>query len=134
LNEIYSFAPPEKETLPESLNPAVISELTETLTLLLAPFAPHLGEEVWQQLGGAGSVYRAPWPAYDPQQAAEEKVNVMIQVNGKIKDKIGVALDSDEETVKKEALQSEKIRQLLAGRQVLKMIFVKNKMLSIVCK
>jgi leucyl-tRNA synthetase len=134
LNEIYAYAPLEKEALPASLSPAIVSELAETLTLMIAPFAPHLGEEVWQQLGGAGSVYRASWPAYDPQQAAEEEVNVMIQINGKIKDKISVALDSDEETVKKNALQSEKIRQLLAGRQVLKMIFVKNKMLSIVCK
>ena len=58
----------------------------------------------------------------------------MVQVNGKIKDKVTVPLDCDEETVKAAALASEKIRQLLAGRQVVKMIFVKNKMLSIVCK
>jgi leucyl-tRNA synthetase len=134
LNEIYTYAPPEKEALPENLNPAIVSELAETLTLLLAPFAPHLGEELWQQLGGTDTVYRAPWPGFDPDQISEEKVNVMIQVNGKIKDKVNVALDCDEEEVKREAMQSEKIRQLLAGRQIVKMIFIKNKMLSIVSK
>ncbi len=134
LNEIYAYAPLDREALPAGLDPAVVSELAETLTLLLAPFAPHLAEEVWQQLGGGGSVYRAPWPAFDPEVAAAEAVNVMVQVNGKIKDKVSVALDCDEETVKAAALRSEKIRQLLAGRQVVKMIFIKNKMLSIVCK
>jgi leucyl-tRNA synthetase len=134
LNEIYACAPLDRDALAAGLDPAVVSELAETLTLLLAPFAPHLAEEVWQQLGGSGSVYHAPWPAFDPEVAAAEAVNVMVQVNGKIKDKVTVALDSDEETVKAAALASERIRPLLAGRQVVKMIFVKNKMLSIVCK
>jgi leucyl-tRNA synthetase len=134
LNEIFVYAPPERDALPENLDPNVVSELAETLALLLAPFAPHLGEEIWQQLGHGETVYRAPWPAFDPVVAADETVNIMIQVNGKIKDKISVALDCDEATVKKEALACEKIKQLLAGRQVVKMIFIKNKMLSIVSK
>ncbi len=135
LNEIYAYAPLEKEALPAgSLNRAVVSELAETLTLLMAPFAPHLGEEVWQQLGREETIYRAPWPAFDPEVAAAESVNVMVQVNGKIKDKVVVPLDCDEETVKQEALKSEKTKKLLEGRQVVKMIFVKNKMLSIVLK
>jgi leucyl-tRNA synthetase len=134
LNEIHTYAPPDREALPEDIDPAVVSELLETLVLLMTPFTPHLGEEIWQQLGHSDSVFRAPWPAFDPAVAADEAVNVMIQVNGKIRDKVSVALDCDEETVKKEAMQSEKIKQLLAGRQVVKMIFVKNKMLSIVCK
>ncbi|MCU0236335.1 MAG: leucine--tRNA ligase [Acidobacteria bacterium] len=134
LNEIYAYAPLDRDALVAGRDPAVISELAETLDLLLAPFAPHLAEEVWRQLGGDGSVYRAPWPAFDPEVAAAEAVNVMVQVNGKIKDKVTVPLDCDEETVKAAVLASEKTRQLLAGRQVAKMIFVKNKMLSIVLK
>ncbi len=134
LNEMYACAPLDREELAPGPNPAVVSELAETLTLLMAPFAPHLAEEVWQQLGCSESIYRAPWPPFDPAVAAAEAVNVMIQVNGKIKDKVRVALDCDEETVKQEAMQSEKIKQLLSGRQIIKMIFIKNKMLSIVCK
>ncbi|MCX6554516.1 MAG: leucine--tRNA ligase [Candidatus Aminicenantes bacterium] len=134
LNSMYTYAPLEKEALSPQVDAAVVSELAETLTLLLAPFAPHLGEEIWQQLGREGTVYRAPWPAFDPAVAASDSVNVMIQVNGRIKDKVSVALDCGEEEVKEAALQSEKIKQLLAGRQIVKIIFVKNKMLSIVCK
>ncbi|MCX6556944.1 MAG: leucine--tRNA ligase [Candidatus Aminicenantes bacterium] len=135
LNSMYAYAPIEKEALaPPGADAAVVSELAETLILLLAPFAPHLGEEIWQQLGHEATVYRAPWPAFDPAVATSDSVTVMIQVNGKIKDKVSVVLDSAEEEVKAAALQSDKIKQLLAGRQIVKIIFVKNKMLSIVCK
>jgi len=134
LNAIYAYAPLEKESLPPASDAAIVSELAETLVLLLAPFAPHLAEESWQQLGFATTVYRAPWPAFNPAVAASDSVNVMVQVNGKIRDKVIVPLDCDEETVKAEALRSAKTRQSIEGKQVLKMIFVKNKMLSIVCK
>ncbi|HEX7502734.1 MAG TPA: leucine--tRNA ligase, partial [Acidobacteriota bacterium] len=134
LNEIFAYAPPEREALPGDLDPAVVSELAETLVLLLAPFAPHLGEEIWRQLGHDKTVYRAGWPAFDPAVAADEAVNIMIQINGKIRDKVSVAPDCEEETVKAAALRSEKTKQTLAGRQVVKMIFIKNKMLSIVSK
>ena len=134
LNEIYAYAPLEKETLSEGLEPAVVSELAETLTLLMAPFAPHLGEEIWQRLGHRDTVYRAGWPAFDPEAAASESVNVMVQVNGKIRDKVVVPLDCDEETVKASALASEKVQQHLAGRPIVKVVFVRNKMLSIVCQ
>ena len=67
LNEIYAYAPLGAGSAgARELDPAVVSELAETLTLLLAPFAPHLGEEIWQQLGGDGTVYRAPWPGVRP--------------------------------------------------------------------
>jgi leucyl-tRNA synthetase len=132
LNFMYAYAPIEKEALASGADAAVVSELAETLVLLLAPFAPHLGEEMWRQLGHDTTVYRAPWPVFDPDVAADEAVNIMIQINGKIRDKVSVALDCDEETVKAAALGSEKTKQLLAGRRVVKMIFIKNKMLSIV--
>lgn len=134
LNEITAYAPIEREALPAGLDRAVVSELAETLVLLLAPFAPHLCEEAWQQLGRPGSVSRAAWPAFDPQAASQESVNVMVQVNGKIRDKLAVPLDSGEEEVKAAALASARTQQALAGKEVVKMIFVANKMLSIVCR
>lgn len=134
LNAITAYAPLEREALPAACDDAVLSELAETLVLLLAPFAPHLGEEVWRQLGNEGTVYRAPWPAGDAAAAAAESVNVMVQVNGKIRDKVVVPLDCAEEEVKAAALASPKTAQALAGKQVVKMIFVRNKMLSIVVR
>jgi leucyl-tRNA synthetase len=134
LNGMYAYAPIEKEALAPGADAAVVSELAETLTLLLSPFAPHLGEELWQQLGHDTTVYRAPWPAFDPAVAASDSVNVMIQINGKIKGKISAGLDCSEEEVKAAAMENDKIAQLLAGRRIVKTIFVKNKMLSIVCE
>ncbi len=134
LNAITAYAPLEREALPAACDDAVLSELAETLVLLLAPFAPHLGEEVWRQLGNEDTVYRAPWPAFDAAAAAAESVNVMVQVNGKIRDKVVVPLDCAEEEVKAAALASPKTAQALAGKQVVKMIFVRNKMLSIVVR
>lgn len=134
LNAVSAYAPLEREALPAACDDAVISELAETLVLLLAPFAPHLGEEVWRQLGNGDTVYRAPWPDFDAAAAAAESVNVMVQVNGKIRDKVVVPLDCAEEEVKAAALASPKTAQALAGKQVVKMIFVKNKMLSIVVR
>ena len=134
LNAITAYAPLEREALPAACDDAVLSELAETLVLLLAPFAPHLGEEVWRQLGNENTVYRAPWPACDAAAAAAESVNVMVQVNGKIRDKVVVPLDCAEEEVKAAALASPKTAQALAGKQVVKMIFVRNKMLSIVVR
>ncbi len=134
LNAVSAYAPLEREALPAACDDAVISELAETLVLLLAPFAPHLGEEVWRQLKNGDTVYRAPWPAFDAAAAAAESVNVMVQVNGKIRDKVVVPLDCAEEEVKAAALASPKTAQALAGKQVVKMIFVKNKMLSIVVR
>ena len=134
LNAVSAYAPLEHEALPAACDDAVISELAETLVLLLAPFAPHLGEEVWRQLGNGDTVYRAPWPAFDAAAAAAESVNVMVQVNGTIRDKVVVPLDCAEEEVKAAALASPKTAQALAGKPVVKMIFVKNKMLSIVVR
>ncbi len=134
LNAVTAYAPLEREALPAACDDAVISELAETLVLLLAPFAPHLGEEVWRQLGHEDTVYRAPWPACDAAAAAAESVNVMVQVNGRIRDKVVVPLDCGEEQVKAAALASPKTAQALAGKEVVKMIFVRNKMLSIVVR
>jgi leucyl-tRNA synthetase len=132
--EFFNDLSAQAEDLKNSGDSGLLLEAMETLLKLLAPFTPHFANELWEKLGHQQILEETPWPGFDPGLIAEEKVNVMIQVNGKIKDKVNVAFDSDEEAVKKEAMASEKIRQMLAGRQVVKMIFVKNKMLSIVSK
>ncbi len=134
LNEIYAFAPVEKEVLPAGANFSIVSELAESLTLLMAPFAPHVGEELWQQLGHPGSVYKAPWPAFDPTIATTDEVNIMVQINGKIRDKVVIRTTADEESVKRLVFQSPRVKQYIAGKQVVKTIFVSGKMFSIVVK
>lgn len=134
LMEFFNDLSARTEQLKRSGNDGLILEAMETMLKLLAPFTPHFANELWEKLGKQQILEEMPWPDFDPDQIFEETVNVMIQVNGKIKDKISVAIDCDEEEVKREAMKCEKIKQLLAGRQIVKMIFIKNKMLSIVSK
>jgi leucyl-tRNA synthetase len=106
----------------------------ETFVLLLAPYAPHLAEELWSRLGHAQSLIREPWPVADPQWLASDTVNVVVQVNGKLRDQIAVAADADEAQVKELALASPKVQQWTDGKQVVKVIYVAGKLVSVVVK
>ena len=132
LNEIYGYAPPDKEQLPGNVNPAIVSELAENLTLLLAPFAPHLGEEIWHRLGHAETVYRTGWPEFDAGIAVEGEINIMVQINGKIRDKVVVHRDAPEAEVRGLVLASPRVQQFVHGKKVSKTVFVANQMFSIV--
>ena len=134
LNGIYVYAPVEKVALSQDVDRFVISELIENLTLLIAPFTPHLGEEIWRELGNPSTVYRAQWPAFDPAVAAEDEINVMVQINGRIRDKVVVRRDADEESVNRLVFESARIIPFLSGKEVVKTVFIPNKMFSIVVK
>jgi leucyl-tRNA synthetase len=101
---------------------------------MLSPFTPHFCSELWQAAGRTSSLEKEPWPEYDPNYLVEQTVNIMIQVNGKIRDKIVVSMDETEAAVKEAAFRSEKTRLYTEGKQIIKAIFIKNKMLSIVVK
>jgi len=115
-------------------NPGFIAFAFEVLIKLLSPFTPHFCSELWRQSGNSSLLEEQPWPEYDPGYVKEQTVNLMVQVNGKIRDKIIVSLDEKEETVKEMAFQSERVKQYTGGKQIIKTIFIKNKMLSIVVK
>src|SRR5437016_6314251 len=74
-------------------------KLAETLVLCLSPFAPHIAEEIWERLGHNESLARHPWPKYDPEKLVESMLELPVQVNGKVRDRITVPADSDEETI-----------------------------------
>jgi leucyl-tRNA synthetase len=120
----------DREPTPEEVS--VISECIETLALLLAPMTPHLAEEMWELLGHSDSVYRASWPVTDDAAAAEEAVTIVVQINGKVRDRLSVPVGTPDEEVKKLALASDKIASDLAGKQVRKVIVVPGKLVSIV--
>lgn len=100
--------------------------------LLLSPFCPHIAEEIWQDLQGDGSLFKASWPQYDPDNITDATVNIAIQVNGKLRDAIDVEMDTPEETIREIALARPQIQKYLAGAEVRKIVYVKNKILSIV--
>jgi leucyl-tRNA synthetase len=113
-------------------SPAV-SEGKETLVKLLAPLAPHIADELWERLGHGGAfLYRAPWPASDAGVAAEEEVTLVVQVNGKLRDRITLPAGADAAATEAAALASEKVRAGLEGRAVRKVVVLPGKLVNIV--
>lgn len=106
--------------------------VTEDFLRLLAPFAPHLAEELWARLGHKKSIHNEPWPMHDPQYLSRTAVELAVQVNGRLRDKIVVDCDADEETIKRQAMQSEKIAPFLVGANVRKIVLVKGSLVNIV--
>ena len=96
----------------------VVHELLRTLVLLLAPFAPFLAAEMWEQLGEEGTVLRAPWPKSDPELAREDEIEIPVQINGKLVAVVRVAAGADAKTMEAAALADEKVRARIAGKVV----------------
>jgi leucyl-tRNA synthetase len=118
----------------ESKNPGLIATCFVQFLKLLNPFTPHFCNELWEELGHATILEDEEWPEFDPEFIQDEMVNVMVQINGKIREKVEVPLDEDEEIVRDAVFRSEKTRFYTEGKQVIKTIFIKNKMFSIVVK
>jgi leucyl-tRNA synthetase len=114
--------------------PPVMLELLRSLVLLLAPFAPHLVAELWEELGEESSILRAPWPTSDPELAKEDELEVPVQINGKLVTVVRVAADADSKTLEAAALADEKIQARIAGKTVVKVIVVPRKLVNLVVK
>ncbi len=104
----------------------------EPFVLLLAPFAPHIAEELWQRLGHTESLAHAPWPTYAEGLARDEAVEIAVQVNGKIRDRITVPADADDATLEALARSTEAARKFIAGKTVRKVIVVKGRLVNII--
>ena len=122
VNEIHA-----QEPLRDGVRPAVIKNMLELLTLMLAPMAPHLCEEMWQMLGHADGLVSAGWPAYRAELAAETQIEVVVQVNGKLRGKIMVNPGADEETTGSLAASEPRVAEFLAGKTIVKRIVVPGK-------
>jgi len=112
----------------------VMRELLQTLVLLLAPFAPFLAAELWHDLGGEGSVLRAPWPKSNPELAKEDEIEIPVQINGKLISVVRVAAGSDAKTIETAALADEKVRARTTGKNVVKVIVVPGRTVNLVVK
>jgi len=104
----------------------------ENFLKLLAPFAPHLAEELWSILGHTGSIFKQKWPEYDPALIKDEEIELVIQINGKMRDKTTVQMDIDEDKATELAKQSQKIKNFIGAKPIKKFIFVKNRLINIV--
>jgi leucyl-tRNA synthetase len=112
----------------------VMRELLQTLVLLLAPFAPFLAAELWHDLGGEGSVLRAPWPKSNPELAKEDEIEIPVQINGKLISVVRVAAGSDAKTIETAALADEKVRARTTGKNIVKVIVVPGRAVNLVVK
>src|SRR5207248_4964434 len=101
------------------------------LALLLAPLAPHVAEELWERLGQPYSIHRQPWPEWDEELAAEETVEVVVQINGKLRDRLSVPAGLERAEVERQALALPRVQAALNGQSVRRVIVVPDKLVNV---
>ncbi|HZK67233.1 MAG TPA: class I tRNA ligase family protein, partial [Chloroflexota bacterium] len=116
----------------DSISDEVWDEAIEKLVLMLAPSAPHLAEELWHRLGHEESVHLQPWPAWDEALTVEDVVTLVVQVNGKVRDKLEIPAGMEKEEVRKTALERPKVQPYLEGKAVRGVVYVPNRLVNIV--
>jgi leucyl-tRNA synthetase len=109
-----------------------LEEAVRSLVLCLAPMAPHLGEELWQRLGEEPSVFQARWPELDPEALREETLELPVQINGKVRSHITVAVDASEQELQSTALADARVQEILSGRAPRKVIVVPKRLVNVV--
>jgi leucyl-tRNA synthetase len=143
VNDLYAFAerrgirPLGKDDEPSAVvdrpeTAAVLGEAVEALVRLISPFTPHMAEELWQNLGHQDGMVAAGWPECDEAAAREESIEIPVQINGKVRSRVLVPVDATEEAIQAAAMEA--VRDNLAGRQVVKVIVAKGRLVSIVVK
>ena len=117
-----------------NISASAIAEILEKLALLLAPFAPYLSQEIWEELGNEGPVFRQPWPSFDAELAKEDEAEIVVQVNGKLRGRIFAPFGTPKAELESQALADDKVKGFLDGKQVVKVIVVPDKLVNIVVK
>jgi leucyl-tRNA synthetase len=117
-----------------SITPAAEDLFKKNFLIILAPFAPHLAEELWFRLGSRESIFDEAWPAFDPALTKAEIINLVIQINGKVRDNVEVSAEIDEAGANRLVRESEKIKKWLEGKEVLKVVFVPGRLINVVVK
>ncbi len=131
VNAFYNYSdkvPDEKK------NKGIIKSGIEKMILMLAPFIPHAAEELWCSIGKEGSVHDEKWPGYDESALVKDEIEIVVQINGKVRDKIVIPAGLDKKEMEEKALESEKIKMAIEGKNVVKVISVPGKLVNIVVK
>nr|WP_288964765.1 leucine--tRNA ligase [uncultured Mogibacterium sp.] len=127
VNALYKYKQGE-------VNVPLMNDAIEKLILILNPFVPHITEELWNDLGHEDRVYQQNWPEFDPAALELETVEIIIQVNGKLKDKMAFGKNAEKSAIEETALASERVQDAIAGKSVVKTIVVPNKLINFVVK
>ncbi|MDP9053576.1 MAG: leucine--tRNA ligase [Acidobacteriota bacterium] len=116
------------------ISQAAMEQVLRILTLMLAPFAPYLAQELWEEQGGEGPVFKQPWPDYDPALSRESEVEIVVQINGKVRARIVVPAGADAQGLTTLAKNDEKVQALTEGKTVVKIVAVPDKLINLVVK
>jgi leucyl-tRNA synthetase len=134
VNALHAFEPASLDRLPAGERQALIREAVDAVVLLLAPFCPHITEELWSRLGRPGSVFAQPWPEADAAALVKDEVTVVVQVDGKVRSRLTVDADAAEADVTRQALADDKVRPWLGARTVDRVVVVPNRLVNIVTR
>ncbi|NLX69490.1 MAG: leucine--tRNA ligase [Clostridiales bacterium] len=131
VNALYQY---RDKVAPAQQNRAVIKEAISNLLLLLAPFAPHITEELWELTTHEGSIHEQPWPTFDSEALVQDQIEIVVQINGRVRDRVMVAADASQQEVEGTVLSLPKIKDLIGDKNVSKVIVVPKKLVNIVVK
>src|SRR5712691_11859896 len=134
VNALYAFEQASLDGMSRSARSALMRDGVETVLLLLAPFCPHVAEELWAQIGHAESLFRQRWPEADPAALARNEVTVVVQVDGKVRGRLTVDVDAPEDDVRRLALADERVKPWVAANQVARVVVVPNRLVNIVTR
>jgi leucyl-tRNA synthetase len=113
-------------------NKKLLREIAEKIALIISPFAPHMAEEMWHDLGKETLIVEERWPDYDEEALKEEEITIVVQVNGKVRGRITVPADSSEDQIKEKAVEN--VKKLVEGKQIVNIFYVPGKLVNIVVK
>lgn len=130
VNALYQY----KEVPETDRDPAVLREGIEHLLILLAPFAPHITEELWEATGHRESIHKQPWPAYDPEAIVEDEITIVVQINGRVRERVLVPAGITPAQMQEVVLAQPRVQKLVEGKQIVKVIPVPGKLVNIVVK
>jgi leucyl-tRNA synthetase len=134
VNAAHTYATDSLDRAAAEERASLLAEAVDTLVRLLAPFAPHLAEELWEQLGHRESVFRASWPVAEPAALEREAVQVVVQVDGRVRTRLVVPPEIAEDRLRTEALADEKVRPWLKAREVARVVVVPGRLVNIVTR
>ena len=113
---------------------SLLGKAVKDLILILSPFTPHICEEMWHHIGQTESVTEMSWPEFDPSALIKDEVEIVVQINGKLKGTVTVPVDSEQDAVVDAALAVDKVKKAVEGMQIVKTILVKNKLVNLIVK
>jgi leucyl-tRNA synthetase len=129
LNALFKY-----DTDTENMNIAFFQDSVEDLLRLLSPFAPHFTEEMWQKMGKVDSIFNEKWPVWDESAMVKDVVEIAIQINGKVKGRIEIPTSATEKEIEQLVMENNEVKEMLEGKQIVKLVVIKNRLVNIVVR